>query len=76
MSKPTEVKLVLGGPCGEVWVDGVNLANVVGTITLDAPPHGPHVLTMELVPDRIHVNVEGDVQFRCDHCGQPMDPPA
>jgi hypothetical protein len=77
MSNPTDVRLVLGGPKkGEVWVNGVNLANVVGTIALYAPPGGPPHLTMQLVPDRIHVQVEGvDVAYECAFCGRPMDPP-
>ncbi len=75
MSDPIEMRLVLGGPIGEVWVDGVNLAKQVGLVTVHAPPGGPTVITMEVVPDSVILDVQGEVEFKCVACGQPVNRP-
>ena len=57
-------------------MDGVNLANVVGTIELTAPPgEAPH-LVMQLVPTEVLVvETAADIEFKCVACGRPMEKP-
>lgn len=76
MSKQAEVKLVLRqGVGGEVLVDGVDLAGVVGTIELESVPGKELHLVMHLVPHEVLVETTADIEFRCFACGKPMEKP-
>ncbi len=75
MSEQTEVKLVLGGIKGEVWVDGKDLAGVVGTIEMVSEPGQGVCFIMNVVPQHTIVEAQGEVEFKCVACGQAVDRP-